>query len=122
MDKRFARIFAEYGGDYEKTIERVAGDEKLYLRLLKLLFADDNLAKLGEAIEGGDYEEAFIAAHTLKGVTGNLGLEPLYLAVCAIVEPLRRHDQNCDYAHLYTAVLNEFDRVKKLRQALEDLS
>ena len=32
---------------------------------------------------------AFEAAHTLKGVTGNMGLTPLYDAVCTIVEPLR---------------------------------
>ena len=54
---------------------------------------------------------------TLKGVTGNLGLQPLYAAVCAIVEPLRSKEK-ADYRTLYANIAAEFSRAERLRDAL----
>lgn len=85
----FPECFAAYGADHRDTMARFLGSESLYLRFLDMLPQDDNLRKLGAALADGDLERAFLAAHTLKGVAGNLGLLPLSRAVCAIVEPLR---------------------------------
>ncbi len=50
-------------------------------------FLDDNsYANLKEAIAAGNVEEAFRAAHTLKGVCLNLGFDNLYKASSAITE------------------------------------
>ena len=81
--------FEIYGGDYPATMGRFMGNEAMYLRLLDMLFRDESLRQLGAALETGDIKSAFEAAHTLKGAVGNMGLTPLYQAVCAIVEPLR---------------------------------
>lgn len=85
----FERIFEAYGADYQVTLGRFMGNRKMYMKFLGMLFQDENLSKLGDALEQGDMTSAFEAAHTLKGVTGNMGLTPLYDAVCTIVEPLR---------------------------------
>ncbi len=85
----FREMFEAYGADYHSTMARFMGNEAMYMKFLDMLFKDDNLEKLGEALEKQDYEEAFSAAHTLKGVVGNMGLTPLFHAVCAVVEPLR---------------------------------
>lgn len=88
----FPECFAAYGADHRDTMARFLGSESLYLRFLDMLPQDDNLRKLGAALADGDLERAFLAAHTLKGVAGNLGLLPLSRAVCAIVEPLRARE------------------------------
>lgn len=61
----FKEIFKAYGADYQSTMARFMGNEKTYLRFLDMLFQDDNLQKLGEALRMGDMTGAFEAAHTL---------------------------------------------------------
>ena len=68
----FREMFEAYGADYHSTMARFMGNEAMYMKFLDMLFKDDNLEKLGEALEKQDYEEAFSAAHTLKGVVGNM--------------------------------------------------
>lgn len=111
----FKEQFVAYGADYEGTMQRFMGNEAMYMKFLGMLFQDDNLQKLGDAICAGDLAGAFAAAHTLKGVVGNMGLTPLYQAVCAIVEPLRNGERREDYPALYEAVQQEFQRVGELR-------
>ena len=85
----FRDTLEAYGVDYQTTMDRFLGNETLYRSLLDRLFEDDSLQKLGGALASGDTAKAFEAAHTLKGVTGNMGLTPLYAALCTLVEPLR---------------------------------
>lgn len=115
----FKEIFKAYGGDYETTIARFMNSEQSYLRFLEMFFADDSFSKLGEALEAGDLKAAFEAAHTLKGVSGNMGLTPLYDSVCAIVAPLRIKAESADYASLYQAVRAEFQRAEELKNSLK---
>ena len=115
----FQETFEAYGADYAATMERFMGNEAMYLRFLDMLFQDENLSKLGEALDGGDLQSAFAAAHTLKGVAANMGLTPLYVAVCAIVEPLRAGTPGCASAALYAGVQQEFQKVRALRDALK---
>jgi len=116
----FREIFEAYGADYHSTMARFMGNEAMYMKFLDMLFKDDNLEKLGEALEKQDYEEAFSAAHTLKGVVGNMGLTPLFHAVCAVVESLRAGTASVDYGALYQIVQTEFLRVDELRARLKE--
>lgn len=111
-------VFTEYGGDYAVTMDRFLNNETIYLRFLDMLFEDKNLALLGSALEQGDLEGAFAAAHTLKGVAANMGLSPLFAAVCAIVEPLRTQAPRSDYPQLYSNIVDEFARVRTMRSAV----
>lgn len=55
-----------------------------------LRFQDDpSYGELVNALEKGDVKAAFLAAHTLKGVSQNLGFDPLYRTSSAITEILR---------------------------------
>ena len=117
--KGFKEKFQAYGADYSVTMERFMGNEAMYMRFLDMLFEDENLRRLGEALEEGNMNDAFTAAHTLKGVAGTMGLTPLYKAICAIVEPLRSGDQNGNYSELYKAVQAEFERADLLRRQLK---
>ena len=72
--------------------------------------ADKSLSELNKAINDGDYKAAFIAAHTLKGVSLNLGLTPISEISSDITEILR--SGNC--ADSITPLL------KKLNNACND--
>lgn len=111
-------IFQKYGADYETTMSRFMCSEQMYLKILAMLPRDENLHKLGQALQTGDYPAAFDAAHTLKGIAGNLGLAPLYQAVCAIVELLRAGEK-LDYAPLYLSVQKEYEKVDALLELLK---
>ena len=64
-------------------------NEALFERLLKKV--PENIEKLEvlSFIEAGDYATALSNAHTIKGVTGNLSLTPLFTAYSDIVALLR---------------------------------
>ncbi|MBO1678513.1 Hpt domain-containing protein [Bittarella massiliensis (ex Durand et al. 2017)] len=111
--------FEEYGADYTGTMERFMQNEALYVRLLGKLFPSVELRQLGETLMTGNQADAFDAAHTLKGVAGNLGLTPLYEAVCAIVEPLRAKEKRADYPALFDAVQKEFMKAEAFWNALK---
>ena len=63
----------DQGCDTDGALARFLGDTEMYL---------DFLFKFTK-------EEAFNAAHTLKGSAAALGLTPLYESVCKVVEDLR---------------------------------
>lgn len=114
----FQAKFEAYGGDYAATMPRFLGSEEMYFRIFAMLFRDENMTKLKDSLQAGDLHAAFEAAHTLKGVAGNLGLTPFYNAVCKIVEPLRSGEKRQDYQQLYQEIRTEFQKVEQLRQEL----
>lgn len=114
----FQELFEAYGADYRETMRRFMNKEAMYIRFLDMLFQDTSLEKLGRALDSGDMTGAFEAAHTLKGVSANLGLTPLYEAVCAIVEPLR-FGTPFDAEQLFEKIQSEFKRVDLLRSSLK---
>ena len=116
----FREIFEVYGADYNSTMARFMGNEAMYLKFLDMLFKDDNLEKLGTALEQQDYEAAFAAAHTLKGVVGNMGLTPHFNAFCAIVEPLRKREAPEDYNGLYQVIRTGFLQADVFRKKLKE--
>ena len=89
MDANFKQQLAENGADVETTISRFMGNEAMYLKFLGKFLDDQNYKMLGENLEAKNYEEAFKCAHTLKGVTANLGLDPIQKAVSELVEEIR---------------------------------
>ncbi len=111
-------VFQKYGVDYETTMARFMGNEQMYLRILAMLPRDENLHKLDQALQTGDYPAAFDAAHTLKGMAGNLGLAPLYQAVCDIVEPLRAGGK-LDYSPLFQSIQKEYEQAAALLELLK---
>ena len=78
-----------WGADTETALNRFMGDEDLYIECLDMIVDDEHFAGLAKTITDGEYKQAFEHAHCLKGVSGNLGLTPLFEALCALVEPLR---------------------------------
>lgn len=84
-------LYNDIGGDYEQVIGRLGGarGEKLLHKLICMLPKDSNMELLSCAIKEKDYESAFRAAHTYKGIVLNLGISPLVEIVKELTEQLR---------------------------------
>ena len=80
----------EYGADTESGLARCLGREDFYLRLVgKALEDTEGPEKLRLAMESKDIRAGFEAAHSLKGVYGNLSLTPLLTPVSELTEIFR---------------------------------
>lgn len=102
-----------YGADIPGIKARFSDNAELYEKCFYGLFSDPVLSDLGRAISNKEYGNAFEAAHALKGVTGNLGLTPLYQTVCILVESLRAKSySNIDLE--YEAIVRELKRVEDI--------
>lgn len=89
MDEQFEKELRENGAGVDVAINRFMGNKGLYQKFL-LKFKDDRSYEgIVENLNGGNYEGAFNSAHTLKGVSANLGLDPIYKGACEITELLR---------------------------------
>ncbi len=102
---------AAYGADTKTGMERCMGQEAFYIRLTGMVLQEANFDNLEAAIAAGNLEEAFSAAHALKGVTGNLALTPLYDPIQEITELLRAKTE-MDYSAL----------LEQIRSAKEELA
>jgi len=81
------------GADVDEALDRVMGDEDLYVMMLGMFLssvAENPIAP--EDFSAGDLEELTKRVHTLKGVTGNLGLTPLFNSYTASLGLLRAGD------------------------------
>ena len=111
-------IMETYGVNYALTMERFMRQEKMYVRILGMLFKDESLGDLRRALQAENLDGAFQAAHTLKGVSGNLGLTPLYEAIWDIVEPLRHGEKRSDYPAMLEKIEEEFVKVRQMHEEL----
>lgn len=75
-------------GNYEEVIGRLRSERLVQKFVLKFL-EDGSYDLLCRSMESGDYEEAFRASHTLKGVCQNLAFDRLGRSSSQLCEALR---------------------------------
>lgn len=78
-------------GDYEEVLGRLYS-ETLVRKFIGKFLSDSSFQLLEDSIHSGSREEAFRAAHTLKGVSQNLSFTKLYQSSHEITEALRTGD------------------------------
>ena len=83
--------FDTFGGNYNEVMGRLLTEERVKKFLLMFL-KDTSFNDLEAAMKNKDYDTAFRAAHTLKGICANLGIEKLGNAASEITEALRAKD------------------------------
>lgn len=97
------------GADYNDVFGRLRSDERIQRFLLKVL-EDDSYDLLVKSLEEKNIEEAFRAAHTIKGVCMNLSLTRLYKSSQTLTEALRnRHDYGDDIQPLFEKVTADYE-------------
>ena len=80
--------YAAMGGNYEEVLGRLRSDRLIQKFVMKFV-NDSSYQLLLDSMASGDYEEAFRAAHTIKGVCQNLGFTPLLDSSSQLSEALR---------------------------------
>lgn len=80
--------YAALGGDYDEAMGRLRSEKLVQKFVLKFL-NDGSYGLLCGSLASGDRDEAFRAAHTIKGVCQNLDFTRLYRSSCQLSEALR---------------------------------
>ncbi len=80
--------YAALGGDYEDVSSRLPS-ERLVQRFILRFLDDQSFALFRASMEAKNYDEAFRAAHTIKGVCQNLGFTCLLKSSSAMSDALR---------------------------------
>lgn len=78
-----------YGADIQDGLKRFVNNAALYEKMLKKFPAAAEDLPVLVYFQAGKAEDALANSHTLKGMTGNLSLTPLYEAYTQIVTLLR---------------------------------
>lgn len=80
--------YAALGGDYDEVMGRLRS-ERLVQKFVLKFPGDGSYRLLCDSLAAGDREEAFRAAHTIKGVCANLAFNDLLASSEALTEALR---------------------------------
>ena len=100
MDEVLFHKLIAHGMDVAGTLARFGGNEALMMRFLRGFPNDKTMSSLRDAMISGDREAQKVAAHSLKGLSGNLGLTPVYESSSALMNALRA-DDDADVSGLY---------------------
>lgn len=92
MDLNTILALREAGVDTEGALRRFSGNSEMYERFLKKFLSDPTFKQITETVMAKDPEGALAAAHTLKGVTANLGINKLFSISSEMVDQIRADD------------------------------
>lgn len=109
--------YEKLNGNYEDVKMRIQMDKLIDKFILKFP-NDKTMEELTRAVNDGDIEASFDAAHTLKGLSANLGFEALTNAVSALTEQLRSRENKAD-EDLYKDVLEKYELAIKVIKEYE---
>lgn len=111
MNEEMKEGLSEGGIDLDDIFGRLPGSAELIKKLLKKFPQEKCYNKLKQSMDAGDYKEAFVHAHDLKGLVANLSMKPLYEKTNLLVESLRAGNYEeakklmCDVEAAYDRVI-----------------
>ena len=110
--------YEQMGADYEGVLGRLRS-EGLIKKFAKKFLDDGSFQSLKDNLAQGNGEEAFRAAHTLKGVCQNLGFDNLYQVSFNITEKLRGGETDgCE--ELFVKVEEQYKKTTDAIHMMED--
>jgi len=117
---QFWQLFEINGGDVKGVMDRFCEDKDLFKECLAQFVEDNQVSELKKRIEEQDYNNAFESAHALKGLVGNLGIQPFYMALCELVEILRG-DQFEGAPEQLKVVVAEYERFLEVYRKMREV-
>ncbi len=126
MQQQAVEILKEATIDVKEALRRFNNNEKLYKKCLSLFPQETTYTSLIEAIEKHDFECARKEAHTLKGISSNLGIDELTRACTEVLTELKNGTGILDTVTLehlkstYSRVSTAIDDSVTVMNALEE--
>ena len=102
-----------FGANVEEGLARCMDNEDFYLRMVGKAVESEDFESLQNALNRHDIKAAFEHAHALKGITGNLSLNPIYHPVAELTEHLRAGEDG-DYSHYMNEIFAQRDALRAL--------
>lgn len=118
MSPHDQQLLEDYGVDVKRTLARFVNNENMMMMFLKELPQDESMPAILAARQSGDEAAYKASVHSLKGLSGNLGLTSLFEVASALMTALRTGTPEESEA-LFPQLLNEFDRAVALVQQLD---
>lgn len=107
--------------DYNDVKSRLSS-EKLVQKILIMFLSDGSFASLEKALAQGDWETAFRAAHTLKGIALNLSLTPVIAPAVSLTDDLRggapKGDWKGEFDSLKSAYLKVCEEIEAYKRSI----
>lgn len=122
ISKEFCEEMEAVGLNVPDMIEHFMDSESMFMKYLYKFFdsADGVVMELTSAAEKEDYSAMLFAAHSLKGLAGNIGLNGVYLPAKKLVDEIRAGDHSecaADFRKLQECYYRASKIVKKYKQA-----
>lgn len=89
MDPKQLHALSLRDTDVQGALRRLSGNEDLYVSCLIKFLDDPTMGELNATIREQAWDEAFTAAHALKGLAGNMGFVPLMHSTGQLVVLIR---------------------------------
>ena len=109
--------YESVNSNYDNVLKRL-GSEAMIKRFAVKFLDDPTFNELKQALEAGNGEDAFRAAHTMKGICLNLGFDKLYEVSAALTEQLRGREIAGSEA-MYQKVVEQYDRLTAALKAID---
>ena len=114
MDSVIKSKMEDRGYDVDGAIHRFSGNEVLYLTFLKRFPSNEHYDKIETNLKDKNYETAYKAAHALKVITGNLGLNPIYRLLEEMLSTMRNKESVADFEDKLEELYKEFQAEYKI--------
>ena len=105
-------ILQDLGVDYETLLRRFSGNEAILRKFILKFPKDQTFPALQKQVEASAYQEIERSAHTLKGLSANLGFAQLSVYCADLVACVRGGDKEQTEA-LFDKVREEYERIVK---------
>ncbi len=94
LNAKLEKLYKEGNGDYHGVLGRMRTPERV-AKFLGFFAQDPSYETLRTSVESADWDNAFRAAHTLKGVASDMGFAELSTAASNVTEEFRaqRYDE-----------------------------
>ena len=121
MNDKIIKEMEQAGIDVDGAVRRFSGNEPMYIKFLLRFCDDDNFNQVGKAVEADDVDTMLSAAHTLKGVAGNLGMNRMFDVCSDMVNKIRGGNPEAAKA-VYPALEESYDQVRGVLAKLAEES
>lgn len=104
--------------DYDNVLLKFGNNEILYKRFLKKFLEDETYYELEKSWNVKNYDEVEKSAHTLKGVSANLGINRLFELTNKIVQAVRMETYD-NMEETYKKLEEEYRLTKEMINELD---